>query len=174
MSKLTASPPRRLSKFSEVSTPLWWKKYSLPSSAAMNPNPRSDTIFFTVPFGIARSPPLEHRIERIGPVRERRMPAAREITRRPGERAYFTTLPHRPSPAIPSVFRFPPPLAGEGRVGVTIAHDLVQPAEVRTRAPGGHGGRQPHFLCSPEYPSRPGVATPLNYTERDSDPRLPG
>src|ERR1700704_2862227 len=91
MSKLTASPPRRLSKFSEVSTPLWWKKYSLPSSAAMNPNPRSDTIFFTVPFGIARSPPLEHRIERIGPVRERRMPAAREITRRPGERLYFST-----------------------------------------------------------------------------------
>src|SRR6202011_6337748 len=68
-----------------------WKKYSLPSSAAMNPNPRSDTIFFTVPFGIARSPPLEHRIERIGPVRERRMPAAREITRRPGERLYFST-----------------------------------------------------------------------------------
>src|ERR1700716_2011009 len=57
----------------------------------MNPNPRSDTIFFTVPFGIARSPPLEHRIERIGPVRERRMPAAREITRRPGERLYFST-----------------------------------------------------------------------------------
>src|SRR4029077_1053539 len=92
MSKLTVSPPRRLSKFSEVSTPLGWKKYSLPSSAAMNPNPRSDTIFFTVPLGIARSPPLEHRIERIGPVRERRMPAAREITRRPGERAYFSTL----------------------------------------------------------------------------------
>src|ERR1700736_3404714 len=91
MSKLTVSPPRRLSKLSEVSTPLWWKKYSLPSSAAMNPNPRSDTIFFTVPFGIARSPPLEHRIERIGPVRERRMPAAREITRRPGERLYFST-----------------------------------------------------------------------------------
>src|SRR5713226_306938 len=91
MSKLTVSPPRRLSKLSEVATPLWWKKYSLPSSAAMNPNPRSDTIFFTVPFGIARSPPLEHRIERIGPVRERRMPAAREITRRPGERLYFST-----------------------------------------------------------------------------------
>src|ERR1700716_4224750 len=53
MSKLTVSPPRRLSKLSEVSTPLWWKKYSLPSSAAMNPNPRSETIFFTVPFGIA-------------------------------------------------------------------------------------------------------------------------
>src|ERR1700731_577301 len=52
MSKLTVSPPRRLSKLSEVSTPLWWKKYSLPSSAAMNPNPRSETIFFTVPFGI--------------------------------------------------------------------------------------------------------------------------
>src|SRR6267143_154280 len=58
----------------------------------MNPNPRSDTIFFTVPFGIARSPPLELRIERIGLVRERRMPAAREIARRPGERPYFTIL----------------------------------------------------------------------------------
>src|ERR1700694_150292 len=53
MSKLTVAPPRRLSKLSEVSTPLWWKKYSFPSSAAMNPNPRSETIFFTVPFGIA-------------------------------------------------------------------------------------------------------------------------
>src|SRR3989441_11009182 len=75
----------------------------------MNPNPRSDTIFFTVPFGIARSPPLEHRIERIGLVRERRMPAAREITRRPGERPYFTTLPRA---------RFPPPWgrAGWGRM----------------------------------------------------------
>src|SRR5438445_8224788 len=97
MSKLTVSPPRRLSKLSEVSTPLWWKKYSLPSSAAMNPNPRSETIFFTVPFGIARSPPLEHRMERIGPVRERRMPAAREVTRMPSNRAvlYHNAQVHR-------------------------------------------------------------------------------
>src|SRR3977135_4186219 len=87
MSKLTVSPPRRLSKLSEVSKPLWWKKYSLPSSAAMNPNPRSETIFFTVPFGFPLSPPLKHRMERIGPVRERRMPAAREVARRPSNRA---------------------------------------------------------------------------------------
>src|ERR1700730_9031785 len=79
----------------------------------MNPNPRSDTIFFTVPFGITRSPPLEHRIERIGPVRERRMPAAREITRRPGERLYFST----------------PVGKGEGRVGgqgMILAGDEVR------------------------------------------------
>src|SRR2546430_8988391 len=140
----------------------------------MNPNPRSDTIFFTVPFGIARSPPLEHRIERIGPVRERRMRAAREITRRPGERVSFSTLPRRTSPAIPSVFKFPPPLAGEGRVGVTIAHDLVQPAEVRSRAVGDHGGGQQHYLCSLEYPRRPGAATPLIHPEGDPVPRQPG
>src|ERR1700736_2250269 len=115
MSKLTVSPPRRLSKLSEVSTPLWWKKYSLPSSAAMNPNPRSETIFFTVPFGIARSPPLEHRIERIGPVRERRMPAAREITRRPGERLYFSTL-LRNGEGPPNHWRSPSPFGG-GRGG---------------------------------------------------------
>src|SRR2546421_2160957 len=137
----------------------------------MNPNPRSDTIFFTVPFAIARSPPLEHRIERIGPVRERRMPAAREITRRPGERVYFTTLPYRPSPAIPSVFKFPPPLAGEGRVGVTIAHDLVQPAEVRPRPAGDHGGGQQHYLCSLGYPRHPGAATPGVRPEGDPGPR---
>src|SRR5713101_5320522 len=121
MSKLTVSPPRRLSKFSEVSTPLWWKKYSLPSSAAMNPNPRSDTIFFTVPLGIARSPPLEHRIEHIGPVRERRMPAAREITRRPGERLYFSTPVGKGGRAplgdvTEGRLGYFPPLLGEGRV----------------------------------------------------------
>src|SRR5436190_16297106 len=100
----------------------------------MNPNPRSDTIFFTVPFGIARSPPLEHRIERIGPVRERRMPAAREITRRPGERAYFTTLVvASPSPACGG---------GLGRGHNEGENDLVQPTEVRSRAAGDHGGGQ--------------------------------
>src|SRR5438105_12808138 len=118
----------------------------------MNPNPRSDTIFFTVPFGIARSPPLEHRIERIGPVRERRMPAAREITRRPGERAYFTTLP--------LAGQVPPPLAGEGRVGVRIAHELVQPAEVRSRAAGDHRSGKQHHVCGMECPRREGATTP--------------
>jgi len=38
-------------------------------------------------FWHSRSPPLEHRMERIGPVRERRMPAAREVARRPSYRA---------------------------------------------------------------------------------------
>src|ERR1700726_704764 len=38
-------------------------------------------------FWHCRSPPLEHRMERIGPVRERRMPAAREVARRPSNRA---------------------------------------------------------------------------------------
>src|SRR2546426_1953 len=99
----------------------------------MNPNPRSDTIFFTVPFGIARSPPLEHRIERIGPVRERRMPAAREITRRPGERAYFTTLPRR---------------------GAEYPYELVQRADVRSRAAGDHGCGEQHYVRRLECPRR--------------------
>src|SRR5713101_6007743 len=146
MSKLTVSPPRRLSKFSEVSTPLWWKKYSLPSSAAMNPNPRSDTIFFTVPFGIARSPPLEHRIERIGPVRERRMPAAREITRRPGERVYFSTpLRKGEGPLWESPRRFPSPFGG-GHAGA--------PAEVRSRPAGDHRRGDQHHVCGLERPRR--------------------
>src|ERR1700730_9173071 len=169
MSKLTASPPRRLSKLSEVSTPLWWKKYSLPSSAAMNPNPRSDTIFFTVPFGITRSPPLEHRIERIGPVRERRMPGAREITRRPAERLYFST-----------------PVGKGGGPGGGPRHDtgwrrsqggnheLVQPAEVRSCAAGDHCRRKQHHLCRLECSRREGAPTPLFHAPGDQVPRQPG
>src|SRR6266576_5255307 len=51
-------------------------------------------------FWHCRSPPLEHRIERIGPVRERRMPAARELTRRPGERPYCITTVRRVATAV--------------------------------------------------------------------------
>ena len=46
-SKVTFSPPFRLSKFS---TPSRWKKYSFPSSAAMNQKPRSETSFLMVPL----------------------------------------------------------------------------------------------------------------------------
>src|ERR1700682_5886506 len=87
----------------------------------MNPNPRSDTIFFTVPFGIARSPPLEHRIERIGPVRERRMPAARESARRPSERLYFSTLVRNGEEAP----QFPHPVA-EGGPGWGLFEPLAR------------------------------------------------
>src|SRR5437879_12989936 len=83
----------------------------------MNPNPRSDTIFFTVPFGIARSPPLEHRMERIGPVRERRMPAAREVTRRPSNRAvlYHNAQVRRIGDLATQSTNTPPP--SRGRAG---------------------------------------------------------
>src|ERR1700736_4526831 len=134
MSKLTVSPPRRLSKLSEVSTPLWWKKYSLPSSAAKNPNPRSETIFFTVPFGIARSPPLEHRIERIGPVRERRMPAAREITRRPGDGLHSTTVTER---ALPTLGGDPKAQADEHQPGGRL-HRPANPISTQEIADSGH------------------------------------
>ena len=43
------------SKSSELSNPVLWKKYSLPSSPAMKPKPRSDCTFFTVPLGISIS-----------------------------------------------------------------------------------------------------------------------
>src|SRR5207237_6272266 len=49
ISKVTRSPPPRLSKLSELSRPLRWKKYSCPSSAAMKPKPRSNTTFLTLP-----------------------------------------------------------------------------------------------------------------------------
>src|SRR5690242_13728297 len=52
ISKLTRSPPARESKFTLESRPVRWKKYSLPSSAAMKPNPRSETSFLMVPVGI--------------------------------------------------------------------------------------------------------------------------
>src|SRR5712691_4910758 len=92
MSKLTVSPPRRLSKLSEVSTPLWWKKYSLPSSAAMNPNPRSETIFFTVPFGIAVLL-LSNTEWNASALFERE--ECRPHARSPEGRATGRTLPHR-------------------------------------------------------------------------------
>src|SRR3989442_979594 len=148
----------------------------------MNPNPRSDTIFFTVPFGIARSPPLEHRIERIGPVRERRMPAAREITRRPGERLYFTTLfpPHLGEGPGPF-----PSLSGGGQGGPRMLdsgprrsqggnHELVQPAEVRSCPAGDYGGREQHHLCGLECPRRDGAATPLLRPPGDQVPGSTG
>src|ERR1700730_3416932 len=52
ISKLTRSPPASESKFTLGSSPVRWKKYSRPSSAAMNPKPRSETSFLIVPVGI--------------------------------------------------------------------------------------------------------------------------
>src|ERR1700680_4027742 len=67
ISKLTRSPPASESKFTLGSRPVRWKKYSPPSSAAMNPNPRSDTNFLMVPVGISHSPSRKHVHERTGP-----------------------------------------------------------------------------------------------------------
>src|SRR6202162_411629 len=54
ISKLTRSPPASESKFTLESRPVRWKKYSRPSSAAMNPKPRSETSFLMVPVGISQ------------------------------------------------------------------------------------------------------------------------
>src|SRR5581483_1193585 len=51
----TCSPPASESKLTLESSPVRWKKYSRPSSAAMNPNPRSETSFLMVPVGISNS-----------------------------------------------------------------------------------------------------------------------
>src|ERR1035437_8009514 len=48
----TRSPPARRSKSRGATRPPRWKKYSLPSSAAMNPKPRSATTFLIVPVAI--------------------------------------------------------------------------------------------------------------------------
>src|SRR5712672_3841938 len=111
MSKLTVSPPRRLSKLSEVSTPLWWKKYSLPSSAAMNPDPRSETIFFTLPFGIAVLL-LSNTELNASALFERE--ECRPHARSPEGRANGRTLPHSPSGHLqlfPPYSNSPPRLA---------------------------------------------------------------
>jgi hypothetical protein len=52
ISNETRSPPASESKLTLESRPVRWKKYSLPSSAAMKPNPRSETSFLIVPVGI--------------------------------------------------------------------------------------------------------------------------
>src|SRR5262252_5804540 len=56
ISKFTRSPPASESKLTLESSPVRWKKYSLPSSAAMKPNPRSETSFLIVPVGIYEPP----------------------------------------------------------------------------------------------------------------------
>src|SRR2546428_3208455 len=53
ISNETFSPPWRPSK--SPSVPLRWKKYSCPSSALINPRPRSETSFLMVPVGISIS-----------------------------------------------------------------------------------------------------------------------
>src|SRR5438034_1803476 len=53
ISNWTFSPPWRPSK--SPSVPLRWKKYSCPSSALINPKPRSETSFLMVPVGISIS-----------------------------------------------------------------------------------------------------------------------
>jgi hypothetical protein len=79
ISKLTRSPPASESKFTAESRPVRWKKYSRPSSAAMNPNPRSETNFLMVPVGISYSL-LESNVANARPFRElprpRRTPPA--------------------------------------------------------------------------------------------------
>src|SRR5690348_15326816 len=59
ISNETRSPPASESKLTLESRPVRWKKYSLPSSAAMKPNPRSETSFLMVPVGIVETPLLE-------------------------------------------------------------------------------------------------------------------
>src|SRR2546425_13343579 len=50
ISNETFSPPWRPSK--SPSVPLRWKKYSCPSSALINPKPRSGTSFLMLPVNI--------------------------------------------------------------------------------------------------------------------------
>src|ERR1700682_6085 len=70
ISKGTRSPPASESKFTAESSPVRWKKYSLPSSAAINPNPRSETNFFMVPVGISLTPLSKANVANARPFRE--------------------------------------------------------------------------------------------------------
>src|ERR1700687_3115594 len=70
ISKVTRSPPASESKFTAESSPVRWKKYSLPSSAAINPNPRSETNFLMVPVGIPSLPFSKTYVANARPFRE--------------------------------------------------------------------------------------------------------
>src|SRR5262249_30878752 len=70
ISNWTFSPPVRRSKSSDGVSPLRWKKYSFPSSAAMKPKPRSETTFLMVPVVMATSTPLEPWATDVRPVRK--------------------------------------------------------------------------------------------------------
>src|SRR5579859_5750432 len=93
ISKLTRSPPARESKFTLESRPVRWKKYSLPSSAAIKPNPRSETSFLMVPVGIALLLFSKACHERTGPFEK--IPTAANIARHPGDEI---TLPPKRRP----------------------------------------------------------------------------
>src|SRR5947209_8995303 len=84
ISKLTRSPPASESKFTLESSPVRWKKYSRPSSAAMNPNPRSDTSFLIVPVGICNSSSRKKISRTLGSFREESTTAA-NIARLPDD-----------------------------------------------------------------------------------------
>src|SRR5450756_933944 len=89
ISKLTRSPPASESKLTAESRPVRWKKYSRPSSAAMNPNPRSETNFLMVPVGISLLPFLENNVANARAFREHHDRGAHRLPS--GRLIYLTT-----------------------------------------------------------------------------------
>src|ERR1700681_22772 len=89
ISKLTRSPPANESKFTAESRPVRWKKYSRPSSAAIKPNPRSETNFLMVPVGISLLPSRKQCRERTGPFENFHDRGAHRLPR--GRLIYLTT-----------------------------------------------------------------------------------
>src|SRR2546422_9201576 len=71
----------------------------------MNPKPRSETIFLTVPFGIYRTPPLEPRCTASACSREKNTGRTRDRPKsgRPAvvyhDRVWTPTPPRRPYPS---------------------------------------------------------------------------
>src|SRR5579864_9495460 len=104
ISKLTRSPPDSESKLTLESRPVRWKKYSLPSSAAMNPNPRSETNFLIVPVGIGQLLFSKASHERTGPFEKIR--PRRTSPRLPEDES---TLPPRFRALTQRARRLPPP-----------------------------------------------------------------
>src|SRR6266702_6304590 len=147
ISNETFSPPWRPSK--SPSVPLRWKKYSCPSSALINPKPRSETSFLMVPVGISISYLSNGGANSTGgPVREDRSlrvsagasPATHSIPRTSG--AYSRRLGPLPSSGLLDLreVALPQPKVLRGHLQKLVVGQEVE----RLLQAQACGRRQPH------------------------------
>src|SRR5438093_12762039 len=151
ISNETFSPPWRPSK--SPSVPLRWKKYSCPSSALINPKPRSETSFLMVPVGISISYLSNGgAYSTSGPVREDRS----------------LRVSAGASPATGSIPRFSGTYSG--RLGEPPRSGLVHLSEVTLAQPQVLGGHLQQLVVRQEV-ERLFEALPARRGQPDRDVR---
>src|SRR5215831_8566315 len=170
-SNVTRSPPVSESKFSDVSMPERWKKYSFPSSAAMKPNPRSDTTFLIVPWDIKKLPFSNNLPERTGLFEKR---SFRDHTRtRPLADAWWIV----PEPWASQTF--PPTLPSTARGGRGSGQALARAGQgvVEQAAHDAAADPDAHARDQPAAPAQPATGEQVepdqHQDHRDHEPGQP-